>query len=210
MSHTGDVVLMIIARLLFGISIITIYPIILLLGKSVIQDSLLSFRRRFHMVTESYENRSHVGLTIAWITVTVLIAMFIPNISKVISVIGGISAFFILIFLECILLTVQYTEVRIESILSSCITAWYGNCIAHICKALQRVVRSAQHITGSRLPAFQDTYSTRCHRKSKKIIKDNNHPSHCLFTPLPSRRRGQNRYHRHRSWDRETEKQLLS
>ncbi|XP_064873763.1 sialin-like isoform X1 [Oncorhynchus nerka] len=35
----------------------------------------------------------------------------------------------------------------------------------------------------------QDTFSTRCHRKAKKIIKDNNHPSHCLFTPLSSRRR---------------------
>lgn len=34
MSYTGDDILMLIARLLFGISIITIYPIILLLGRS--------------------------------------------------------------------------------------------------------------------------------------------------------------------------------
>jgi hypothetical protein len=27
--------------------------------------------------------------------------------------------------------------------------------------------------------------------KAQKIIKDNYHPSHCLFTPLPSRRQGQ-------------------
>ena len=59
--------------------------------------------------------------------------------------------------------------------------------------ALQRVERSAQRITSGKLHALQDTYSTRCHRKAKKIIKDNNHPSHCLFTPLPSRRRGQYR-----------------
>uniref|UniRef100_A0A8C8M2V7 NADH dehydrogenase [ubiquinone] 1 beta subcomplex subunit 5, mitochondrial n=1 Tax=Oncorhynchus tshawytscha TaxID=74940 RepID=A0A8C8M2V7_ONCTS len=32
--------------------------------------------------------------------------------------------------------------------LSGCITAWYGNCSAHNRKALQRVVRSAQRITG--------------------------------------------------------------
>ncbi|CDQ93637.1 unnamed protein product [Oncorhynchus mykiss] len=68
----------------------------------------------------------------------------------------------------------------------------YGNCSAHNRKALQRVVRSAQRITGGKLPALQDTYTTRCHRKAKKI-KDNNHPSHCLFTPLSSRRRGQYR-----------------
>ena len=61
------------------------------------------------------------------------------------------------------------------------------------------VVRSAQRITGGKLPALQDTYTTRdtyttqCYRKAIKIIKDNNHPNHCLFTPLSSRRRGQYR-----------------
>ncbi|CDQ97482.1 unnamed protein product, partial [Oncorhynchus mykiss] len=98
----------------------------------------------------------------------------------------------------------NFYRCTIESILSGCITAWYGNCSAHNRKALQRVVRAAQRITGGKLPALQDTYTTRCHRKAIKIIKDNNHPSHCLFTPLSSRRRGQY------SWDRETEKQLLS
>uniref|UniRef100_A0A4W5R5D2 Solute carrier family 38 member 8 n=1 Tax=Hucho hucho TaxID=62062 RepID=A0A4W5R5D2_9TELE len=116
MSYTGDDVLMIIARLLFGISIITIYPIILLLGRSVIQDPLLSFRRRFHVVTESYENCSRVWLTIAWITVTLLIAMFIPDISKVISIIGGISAFFIFIFPGlCLVFAMQSEQVSFKT-----------------------------------------------------------------------------------------------
>ena len=84
----------------------------------------------------------------------------------------------------------------IESILSGCFTAWYDNCTSHNCKTLQRVNNAAP---GGKLPALQDTYITQCHRRAKKIIKDNNHPSHCLFTPLPSRSR-----------DRETEKQLLS
>ncbi|XP_070297647.1 LOW QUALITY PROTEIN: H(+)/Cl(-) exchange transporter 7-like, partial [Salvelinus sp. IW2-2015] len=53
-----------------------------------------------------------------------------------------------------------------------------GNCTAHNRRALQRVVRSAQRFTGGTLPSLQDIYSTRCHRKAKKIIKD-------LFTPLP-------------------------
>jgi hypothetical protein len=82
----------------------------------------------------------------------------------------------------------NFYRCTIESILWGCITAWNDNCSAHNRKALQRVVRSAQYITGGKLPALQDTYTTRCHRKDKKIIKDNNHPSHCLFTPLPSRR----------------------
>uniref|UniRef100_A0A8C7C8Q2 Reverse transcriptase domain-containing protein n=1 Tax=Oncorhynchus kisutch TaxID=8019 RepID=A0A8C7C8Q2_ONCKI len=88
----------------------------------------------------------------------------------------------------------NFYRCTIESILAGCITAWYGNCSAHNRKALQRVVRSAQRITGGKLPALQDTYTTRCHRKAIKIIKDHNHLSHCLFTPLSSRRRGQYRY----------------
>ncbi|KAM9351600.1 putative sodium-coupled neutral amino acid transporter 8a [Symphorus nematophorus] len=99
MSYTGDDILMLVARLLFGISIITIYPIILLLGRSVIQDPLLSWRRRREgLVTVEFESRSRYVLTVLWITVTLLIATFVPDISKVISVIGGISAFFIFIF----------------------------------------------------------------------------------------------------------------
>ena len=78
----------------------------------------------------------------------------------------------------------NFYRCTIESILSGCITAWYGNCSAHNRKALQKVVRSAQCINGGKLPALQDTYTTRYHRKNIKIIKDNNHPSHYLFTPL--------------------------
>ncbi|XP_049930014.1 putative sodium-coupled neutral amino acid transporter 8a [Epinephelus moara] len=99
MSYTGDDILILIARLLFGVSIITIYPIILLLGRSVIQDPLLSWRRRRDgMVTAEFESRSRYVLTVLWIMVTLLIATCVPDISKVISVIGGISAFFIFIF----------------------------------------------------------------------------------------------------------------
>jgi hypothetical protein len=93
--------------------------------------------------------------------------------------------------LACHLKPSNFYRCTIEHIMSGCITVWYGNCTAHNRGALQRVGWSAQRITGGKLPALQDTYNTRCHRKAKKIIKDNNHPSHCLFTLLPSRRRGQ-------------------
>jgi hypothetical protein len=70
------------------------------------------------------------------------------------------------------------------------ITTWCGNCTAQDRKTLQRVVWSAQCITRGKLPTLLDSYSNQCHRKAKKIIKDINHPSHCLFTLLSSRRRG--------------------
>ena len=48
---------------------------------------------------------------------------------------------------------------NIESILTGCITAWYGNCLASDRKALQRVVCMAKYITGAKLPAIQDLFT---------------------------------------------------
>ena len=56
-------------------------------------------------------------------------------------------------------------------------------------KALQRVVRTAQYITGAKLPAIQDLYTRRCQRKDLKIVKDSSHPSHRLFSLLPHGKR---------------------
>ncbi|KAM3876596.1 putative sodium-coupled neutral amino acid transporter 8 [Diretmus argenteus] len=113
MSYPGNDVVMIIARLLFGISIITIYPIILLLGRSVILNLTLRIRRhRWGIVTHSFESRCRLILTVIWITVTFLIAIFVPDMSEVISVIGGISAFFIFIFPGlCLVFTMQTESV---------------------------------------------------------------------------------------------------
>ncbi len=58
----------------------------------------------------------------------------------------------------------------VESILTGCITAWFGNSTAGNRSALQRVVRTARHIVGGELP----------------IIKDSSHPSHRLLSLLPS------------------------
>ncbi|XP_022523114.2 putative sodium-coupled neutral amino acid transporter 8 [Astyanax mexicanus] len=108
MSYPGDDVVMIIARLLFGISIFTIYPIILLLGRSVVLALVLRYRERVAVVTVVFERRCRVGLTVLWIGVTLLIAVYVPDMSDVISVIGGISAFFIFIFPGlCLIFAIQ-------------------------------------------------------------------------------------------------------
>ncbi|KAI4892961.1 hypothetical protein NFI96_004435 [Prochilodus magdalenae] len=77
----------------------------------------------------------------------------------------------------------------IESILSSCITAWFGNCTASDRKSLQRVVRTAEKIIGVSLPTIMVIYTTRCIRKATSIVDDHTHPSHTLFTLLPSGKR---------------------
>ena len=83
----------------------------------------------------------------------------------------------------------RFYSCTIESILTGCITAWYGNCSASDHMALQRVVRTAQYITGAKLPAIQDFYTRRCQRKALKIVKDSSHPSHRLFSLLPHGKR---------------------
>ncbi len=66
---------------------------------------------------------------------------------------------------------------------------WYGNSSNQDCKALQRVVRLSERISGSALPSLQDIYLKRCRSRAVKIIKDSNHPGNCLFTLLPSGKR---------------------
>uniref|UniRef100_A0AAX7TU86 Alkylated DNA repair protein AlkB homologue 8 N-terminal domain-containing protein n=1 Tax=Astatotilapia calliptera TaxID=8154 RepID=A0AAX7TU86_ASTCA len=84
---------------------------------------------------------------------------------------------------------VNFYHCTIESILTNCITVWYGNCSASDRKALQRVVKTAQRIPGAQLPAINDIYRKRCLKRPGKIIKDPSHPSHGLFILLPSGRR---------------------
>ena len=85
----------------------------------------------------------------------------------------------------------RFYSCNIESILTGCITAWYGNCLAFDRKALQRVVGKAQYITGVKQLAIQDLYTRRCQRKALKIVKDPSHPSHRLFSLLPHGKRFQ-------------------
>uniref|UniRef100_A0A672HZM5 Solute carrier family 38 member 8b n=1 Tax=Salarias fasciatus TaxID=181472 RepID=A0A672HZM5_SALFA len=92
MSYPGNDVVMIISRLLFGISIWKVL-----------------------------DSRCRVVLTVLWITLTLLIAMFVPDMGDVISVIGGISAFFIFIFPGlCLVFTMQTENVpaRVKAVLT--------------------------------------------------------------------------------------------
>jgi hypothetical protein len=75
----------------------------------------------------------------------------------------------------------KFYSCTIESVLTGCITAWYGNCSASDLKALQRVVRMAQCITGAERPLIQDLYTRRCHRKALIMVS---YPSHSLFSLL--------------------------
>ncbi len=77
----------------------------------------------------------------------------------------------------------------IESVLTSCITVWYGNCSAADRKTLQRTVNTAAKIIGAPLPSILDIFLALCSSKTNSIVKDPTHPSHSLFQLLPSGRR---------------------
>jgi hypothetical protein len=65
----------------------------------------------------------------------------------------------------------KFYSCTIKSILAFRITTWYSNCSASDCKALQRVVRTAQYITGAKLPAIQDLYNRWCQMKTHQIVR---------------------------------------
>ncbi len=77
----------------------------------------------------------------------------------------------------------------IESVLTQSISVWHGNASNQDCKALQRVVRFAERISGSAIPSLQDIYLKCWKSRAAKITKDSNHPSNHLFILLPSGKR---------------------
>ncbi|KAK3518583.1 hypothetical protein QTP70_004082 [Hemibagrus guttatus] len=81
---------------------------------------------------------------------------------------------------------VNFYRCAIESILTNCITVWYGNCSVADRKALQQEVKTAQCIIGTPLPAIEDIQKKRCLRRAHSILKDSSHPAHSLFKLLSS------------------------
>ncbi|KAM5295548.1 solute carrier family 38 member 8 isoform 2-T3 [Glossophaga mutica] len=113
MSYPGDDGVIIVARVLFAISIVTVYPIVLFLGRSVMQD----FWRRscyqacgLRALADPSGLAVRMLLTVLWVTVTLAMALFLPDLSEIIGIIGGISSFFIFIFPGLCLICAVSTE----------------------------------------------------------------------------------------------------
>lgn len=80
----------------------------------------------------------------------------------------------------------DFYRCTIESILTNCISVWYSNCSVSDRKALQRVVKTAQRITGTQLTTTENIYHKRCLGRARNIIKDASHPNHGLTFYPPS------------------------
>jgi hypothetical protein len=77
----------------------------------------------------------------------------------------------------------------VESLLTYCITVWYGSCTEAERKRIQQIINSAQRIIGCPLPSLKDLYNSRCLSRAQNIEKDHSHPGSYLFNLLPSGRR---------------------
>lgn len=86
-------------------------------------------------------------------------------------------------------LLLTFYRSSIESLLTYCLSIWYGSCTAADRGRLQRTVKAAERIVGCPLPSLVDIYTTRCVSRAQSIIKDNSHPATQLFELLPSGRR---------------------
>ncbi|KAK3561377.1 hypothetical protein QTP86_033118 [Hemibagrus guttatus] len=74
---------------------------------------------------------------------------------------------------------VNFYRCTIESILTNCITVWYGNCSVADRKALQWEVKTTQRIIGTPL---EDIQKKRCLHWAHSILKDSSHPLPIAFS----------------------------
>ncbi|XP_041506810.1 putative sodium-coupled neutral amino acid transporter 8 [Microtus oregoni] len=126
MSYPGNDTAIIVARILFAVSIVTVYPIVLFLGRSVMQD----FWKRSYCATRGPPVLAdpsgpwvRLPLTFLWVSVTLAMALFLPDLSEIISIIGGISSFFIFIFPGLCLICAVDTEPMGPRV-KRCLEAW--------------------------------------------------------------------------------------
>ncbi len=62
---------------------------------------------------------------------------------------------------------ITFCRGTIESVLTTCMTVWYGNCSAADRKTLQRTVNTAAKIIGAPLPSILDIFLARCSSKTR-------------------------------------------
>ncbi|KAI4896332.1 hypothetical protein NFI96_002210 [Prochilodus magdalenae] len=86
-------------------------------------------------------------------------------------------------------LMIQFYTAIIESILTASITIWFGSSTSQERTKLQRIIRTAERITGCNLPSLQQIYTSRVRKRAGKMTSDPSHPGPLLFQTLPSGRR---------------------
>jgi len=122
-SYGANDPLVIAARLLMAVAMVTSYPILHFCGRAAFFSitGLDAFALQTPYADRMRKERiRRYSATCVWFLTALLLAVFIPNISDVISVIGSLAAFFILIFPGIIIIQLIVQD-RI---------GWHRNCAA--------------------------------------------------------------------------------
>ncbi|XP_072516961.1 sodium-coupled neutral amino acid transporter 7 [Salminus brasiliensis] len=115
MSYPSDDVAVAIARAFIIICVVTSYPILHFCGRAVIEGLWLRFKGEEVDTDVTRERRRRVLQTIVWFSFTLLLALFIPDIGRVISLIGGLAACFIFVFPGLCLIQAKLSEHDVHS-----------------------------------------------------------------------------------------------
>lgn len=120
MSYPPDDIPVAIARAFIVICVITSYPILHFCGRAVIEGLWLRFQGEQVEVCVRREQRRRILQTLVWFVVTLILALFIPDIGRVISLIGGLAACFIFVFPGLCLIQAKLAETDDRS------ASWHG------------------------------------------------------------------------------------
>ncbi|XP_070760086.1 sodium-coupled neutral amino acid transporter 7 [Enoplosus armatus] len=120
MSYPPDDIAVAIARAFIVICVITSYPILHFCGRAVIEGLWLRFQGEQVEVCVRREQRRRILQTLVWFVVTLVLALFIPDIGRVISLIGGLAACFIFVFPGLCLVQAKLSETDSRS------ASWHG------------------------------------------------------------------------------------
>ncbi|XP_043937228.1 putative sodium-coupled neutral amino acid transporter 7 [Protopterus annectens] len=112
LSYPSTDVPVAIARAFIIICVLTSYPILHFCGRAVIEGLWLRYRGETVEVDVWREKRRRILQTTVWFFLTLILALFIPDIGKVISVIGGLAACFIFVFPGLCLIQAKLAEVQ--------------------------------------------------------------------------------------------------
>ncbi|KAK0150054.1 putative sodium-coupled neutral amino acid transporter 7 [Merluccius polli] len=110
MSYPSNDIAIAIARAFIVVCVVTSYPILHFCGRAVIEGLWLRFTREQVDLCVIRERRRRIIQTVVWFTATLALALFIPDIGKVISLIGGLAACFIFVFPGLCLIRAQLSE----------------------------------------------------------------------------------------------------
>ncbi|CAN9507030.1 unnamed protein product [Ophioblennius macclurei] len=119
-SYPSDDVAVAIARAFIVICVVTSYPILHFCGRAVIEGLWLRFQGEQVEVCVRRERRRRILQTLVWFVVTLVLALFIPDIGRVISLIGGLAACFIFVFPGLCLMHAKLSETDNRS------ASWHG------------------------------------------------------------------------------------